>query len=119
MLSLFPSLLAFEQIAPFLLRVTLAIVFLFWAYRKLRVGGSTVGMLYAILEALIGISLIFGFYMQLGALIAAIILGIRLLRKIGSKSFFTDGVNYYFLLFVIALSLLFLGAGAFAFDMPL
>ncbi len=119
MLSLFPSLLAFEQIAHLVLRLTLGIIFLFWAYKGYRGGKTSKHLALTILEGIIGILLVAGLYTQLAALIAAIIFISRLAEKIRGESFFTDGVNYYFILLVISLSLLLTGPGFLAFDLPL
>lgn len=119
MFSIFPPLLSFSGLSPLLLRLTLGLVMLFWAFNKFKAhktGGITA---VSIIEALVGISLFVGFMTQVAAFISAIILGIRLVKKIRNRAFFTDGVNYYFILFVIAISLIFTGAGFIAFDLPL
>lgn len=119
MLSLFPSLLAFEQLAPFLLRLTLGAVLIFWAYGKIKARSDWKPTTLGLIEAVAGLLLIVGFMTQLGALVALIILAVKLIKKLQTRSLFTNGVNYYFILFVISLSLLFMGPGAFAIDLPL
>ncbi len=119
MLSLFPTLLAYEQVAPFLLRVTLGIVFLFWSYRTCKGSKKPQMTALAILDFVVGALLVIGLYVQLAALVASLMLVIGIGRKIKSKSFFTDGVNYYFILLVISLSLLVMGSGIYSFDLPL
>ena len=119
MLSIFPSLLAFEGFAPLLLRLVLGAIFIFWAYGKLKKRDGSKEIALGGLEAIIGISLVLGFLTQISALIAAIIFLIRIVQKIGSKAFLTDGINYYFILFIISVCLLFTGAGFIAFDLPL
>ena len=114
MFSIFPPLLTFSSIAPLLLRLTLGVVFVLWAYRKIKINKYQ-----AILEGIIGVLLVFGFITQLASLFATIILGIRLVKKIKEKAFLTDGVNYYLILFVISISLIFTGAGFLALDLPL
>lgn len=120
MFSLFPSLLGLEGLAPFFLRLTLGAVFIYWGYiilkKRDQSGKKRAG---ASLEILIGISCILGYLTQLGSLLALIVLGSRLITKVRAKAFLTDGINYYLVLFVIALSLLFTGPGAWAFDLPL
>lgn len=121
MLSLFPSLLTYELLAPFFLRLTLGLVLLRWGWKGLKAGrgdDKQAGLL-GIIDTLAGVLLVAGFLTQFAALVAIIILGAKLVGKIMTKAFFTDGVNYYFILFVIALSLLFTGPGFFAFDLPL
>jgi hypothetical protein len=118
MLSIFPSLLMLEGLAPFFLRLTLGIILILWAksrfkqesMRDKQIGG---------IEFIIAVFLIVGYATQLAALAALLLLGIRLVYKIKEKAFFTNGVNYYFILFIIALSLLLTGPGFFAFDLPI
>ncbi len=117
MFSFFPPLLAFSGFAALLLRVTLGVIFFLWGREKYRsVDGNKS---YAILEMLIGILLAIGYMTQFAAFIALLILGKRLIGKIKHKALFTNGINYYFILFIISLSLIFTGAGYIAFDLPL
>lgn len=115
MLSLFPSLLYLEPLAPFLLRLTLGIVFLGWAYKKVKQKNVT----WSIIEGILGVLFIVGFLTQLAALVSTLLFAFYLYQKIRQKSFLTDGVNYYFILLIISLTLLISGPGAFAFDLPL
>src|SRR3989344_6109374 len=128
MLSLFPSLLAFQEVSPFLLRLTLGIIFIFWAYEKLKGKNTkqnsnnndknTINNIFSgILEVIIGILFIVGLFIQFASLIAIIVFLLRIIVKIKEKSFMTDGVNYYFILLIISLSLLVTGPGLFAFDL--
>ncbi len=119
MLSIFPTLLMLDGFAPLLLRLTLGIVFMLWARDKVRQKSSLKNKQIGVIEIIIGILLIIGYITQIAALAAVILLGIRLIQKIKDKAFFTDGVNYYFILFMIALSLLLTGPGFIAFDLPL
>lgn len=119
MLSLFPDFFTYSLIAPFLLRLTLAAVFLYWAYGKIKSRENAKVATLGLLEAVVGILLVVGLFTQMAALVAALILVVKLIGKIHTKSLFTSGVNYYFILFIISFSLLFLGPGAFAFDLPL
>jgi uncharacterized membrane protein YphA (DoxX/SURF4 family) len=121
-LSLFPSLLSFGLLAPLLLRLTLGIVVFFWGYHGVKSAGSKDDprkIAFNILDLIVGVLLIVGLFTQLAALITAVILTVKLVNKARAKALFTDGVNYYFILFVIALSLLFSGAGFLGFDLPL
>jgi uncharacterized membrane protein YphA (DoxX/SURF4 family) len=74
---------------------------------------------YGIVEITIALFLIIGLWTQLAALLNAIILLIKIGFKIKEKKFLTDGVNYYILLLVMAISLIFTGAGFLAIDYPL
>ena len=123
MFSIFPPLLSYQLFAPLLLRVTLGIIFIIWSRDKFKKRITKIGLnketSIATLEGIIGIFLIVGFLTQVVALASAIILGKRLFSKIRSKAFFTDGVNYYFILFIISICLICTGAGFIAFDLPL
>jgi len=119
-LSVFPSLLSWQQLSPFLIRLTLGGIFLFWSYRTFFKSSPTLNQkIIAIIEAIAGILMVLGVWTQIGALIALVDLIVRLYSKVKSKSFLTDGVNYYFILLVLALSLLITGAGLFAFDVAI
>lgn len=119
MLSLFPSLLMLEGFSPLLLRLTIGSVFIFWSYEKLKFRENTKSTSIGVLELIIGTFLIVGFLTQLVALISAIILGIQIKNKIQQKAFLSNGINYYLILFIISISILFSGAGFVAFDLPL
>ncbi len=119
-LSVFPSLLAFEQISPLLIRLTLGVVLVYSAYRALS--GTSLNIQKKslhIIEALAGLFLILGLWTQVAALFATVDLIVRLIDKIIKKAFLTDGVNYYLILLVLAISLLFTGGGFLGFDRPL
>ena len=119
MLSIFPDALAFQGFAPMLLRLVLGAVMFFWGYTKLRQKGNKKEVAFGAIDGVVGIFLIVGILTQVASLIAVIILGGRLWKKIEQKAFLTDGVNYYLILLVIALSLILTGPGYFAFDLPL
>jgi uncharacterized membrane protein YphA (DoxX/SURF4 family) len=122
MLSLFPSLFAYEQIGPLIIRLTLGITLLYFGYRKTLKKGTSSGSnarLYGIVEIVIGIFLVIGLFTQLAALLNAIILVIKLGFKIRDGAFLTDGINYYILLLAMAVALLFMGPGFLAYDLHL
>ena len=122
MLSLFPSLLSYEQLAPFILRVVLGVTLAYFGYQKMRGKGGSSGSnskIYGGAEILVAVFLIIGLWTQLAALLNAIILVIKLGFKIRDKAFLTGGINYYLLLLAMAVSVMLTGAGWFAFDLPL
>jgi uncharacterized membrane protein YphA (DoxX/SURF4 family) len=122
MLSLFPSLFAYEQVGPLIIRLTLGITLLYFGYRKTLKKGTSSGSnarLYGIVEIVIGIFLVIGLFTQLAALLNAIILVIKLGFKIRDGAFLTDGINYYILLLAMAVALLFMGPGFLAYDLHL
>jgi uncharacterized membrane protein YphA (DoxX/SURF4 family) len=121
-LSLFPSLLSYQELAPFIIRIVLGATLAHFGYRKINGRGQSSGsnsMVYGWVEIITGALLIIGLWTQLAALVNAVILIIKIGFKIRDGKFLTDGVNYYILLLAMALSLIFTGAGAFAFDLPL
>lgn len=120
MLSLFPSLLSYQELSPFLIRIALAVVFLFFVYRELRFGANkTTKKAVAAVETIAALLVLVGLWTQLGALVLAIDLIIRLIERAQKKALLTDGVNYYLILLVMAISLLVTGAGWWAFDIAL
>ena len=112
----------YDQAAPFILRLILGITLAYFGYRKIQKRGKSSGsntIIYGAIEILVAIFLIIGLFTQLAAMINAVILIIKLGYKIRDKAFLSDGINYYILLLVIALSVIVLGPGWFAFDLPL
>lgn len=119
MFSFFPTLLSFQQISPLLLRLTLGIIFLYWAYKGFVKKDNKRGTALCILDFILGILFVIGLFTQLSAMIACVVLLIANIYKIKTGSFFTDGINYYFILFIISISLLITGPGLYSFDLPL
>lgn len=123
MLSLFPTLLSWSELSPFLIRLTLGAIFIYWSYRAFRKRGedahNTENKLAALLEGIIGILFVIGLWTQATAIVAGIDLIVRLIRKIMARSFLSGGVNYYLILLVLCVSLLVTGAGLWAFDIAL
>ena len=121
-LSLFPYLLSYQQLAPFLIRIVLGVTLAYFGYHKMLGSGESSGSnskIYGGVEIVVAVFLIIGLWTQLAALINAVILLIKLGWKIKEKKFLTDGVNYYILLLTMAISLIFSGAGFLAIDYPL
>jgi len=135
MLTVFPGLLFLDPLAPFLLRVTVGIIFLFMGYNHLtrerregiatdlRLKWGATGTFFiwylGIFEIVVGLFLIAGFLTQIAAIVGGII-ALKLLH--GRKKYpkiSPQSTSFYILLFVICLSFLVTGAGAFAIDLPL
>jgi len=123
MLSLFPDLLTFGLLAPFIIRLTLGLFYIVWGNKHLRIvwgkGGRNMDHLvwwtsrFSVLAAfLAGISVFAGLYMQVGALVLA---ALSLFFAYNEPSTRVQ----FLLLAAMAFSLLFSGAGFFAFDLPL
>lgn len=122
MLSIFPSLLAFEGFAPLIIRLAVGFTLAYFGYQKIAGKGKSSGSnskLFGTAEVIIALFIVIGLFTQLAALMNVVILLIKLSHKVADKQFLTNGVNYYLLLLAMALSLVFSGAGLLAFDLPL
>ena len=117
MLSLFPTLLSWTELSPLIIRLVLGAVFLHWTYKTLKHRPvSNNKKIVALIEFLTGALLIIGLWTQGAAIAAGVNLIIRLVERMQKKAFLTDGVNYYLILLVLALSLIVTGAGITAMD---
>jgi len=122
MLSVFPELFFLAPLAVFLLRVVLGLLFIWHGYSKFKpssVPVSSFVRIIGLLEVLGGISLVLGFVTQLAALVLSIIVLLALAAKLKGSTHLKYSVDFYILLFVATFSLVFLGPGAFAIDLPL
>jgi len=131
-LTPFPELLTFGILAPTLLRVAAALVFVYLAYhhykdrndraaRAFPILGDAMWVVWAavVIEVATAAGLFFGYYTQYAALVGAAIALKQLVWSGSYQRFFILPRSTAILLLVIALSLLVTGAGAFAFDLPL
>ncbi len=107
-LSLFPTLLDFALLGPVILRLAITIVFFIQSKTNLKQNRKAE----AGLQTIIGVLLLIGLYTQ-GAALAGLVLIIRDFKKKQINS------QLFILLLAILLSLLFLGPGLWAFDLPL
>ncbi|MEX0917416.1 MAG: DoxX family membrane protein [Candidatus Paceibacterota bacterium] len=133
MLNPFPELLTFSFFAPFLLRLALAVFFLSAAQfhfdnrkkisdeiaKKWGSLGKASARVGSLVEFIIAILLLAGFYTQYAALLAIIVIAKMLFFKRTYPLIAYQSVWAYVFALVIAISLLITGAGAFAFDIPL
>ena len=134
MLSIFPDFLTYGLIAPFILRLVLGLVFVWFGFSKLfserarRAAffeklGLRPGTLFVVvvggIELVGGIFLIIGLFTQAAALVFALISLAALIIKKKQPAALDNTTPFYGLLLAISLSLLFLGAGFFAFDLPI
>ena len=133
MLNVFQSLLTFQLAAPFILRVTIGLIFLKFGYQTLKnrrekaefvegLGlkpGSLFVWILGILEIIAGGFLLIGFLTQTAALFAALTsLTAMILKKKHASSTKCSG-GFLILIILISISLLFTGAGFLAIDLPL
>ncbi len=134
MLNPFPELLNYALLAPFILRMIVGLIFLDLGFLKFKAEKSrwmasfeTLGLrptdffvpLYGALQIAGGMMLILGLYTQIAALFFVLSTGAELFVESRAQSVLKRDYTFYLLLFVISLSLLLTGAGAFAFDIPL
>lgn len=137
MLNTFPNLLFLGLLSPFLIRIAIGVIFIWIGYsylfknreimleqlkKRWSKGASSFMLFGGVFEIITGIFLIVGFLTQIasiaGMLIALDALFVKILYKDLDKVAKYNKL-FYVLLFIASLSLLFSGAGAFAFDLPL
>lgn len=132
MLSLFPQILFLSPLAPALLRLSAGAVFLLAAWthydRREDLGkekfivigrGMWIPIVAACIELVTGGGLILGAYTQVFAIIGTLLALKYFVWKRRYPHFFPLSRSASALLFVICLSLLVTGPGAFALDLPL
>ncbi|MBI2047649.1 MAG: hypothetical protein HYT27_00770 [Parcubacteria group bacterium] len=116
MVSLFPDLLSFALVAPFIIRLCLGFYFLLYGLRLFKNSpnitlGIHKGHILGMLAFVGSILVLVGLFTQAAAILLALLSLYRIKRS--------QNKILYALLFGMALSLLFSGAGLFAFDLPL
>jgi len=135
MLNPFPELLTYGLLAPFLLRITIGFILANLGYLKLTKEKDSLSLLFSIvglskykefgtiligvIQVVGGLMLISGFYTQIAALVFVVLIGMEMYIEYSDAGLLKRNLVFYVLLFVIALSLMFTGAGFFAFDRPL
>ena len=133
-LNTFPNLLTFSQFSPFILRVVLGFITINLGYLKLTKEKIIWQELFeiinihpanffvkflAFIEVIGGLMLIIGAYTQLTAIVFAVLFFCEAVLEYRDSSLEKRNFPFYILVFSISLSLIFLGAGALAFDLPL
>ena len=113
MLNPFPDLLAFALLAPTLLRIVLGIMLILQAKQKTNALPFT--QITKAIYFIGGVFLILGAFTQYSAMAISLALLYEIFYTPSSKE--KKSINI--LLLVISISLLFLGAGFFALDLPL
>jgi len=134
MLNPFPDLLVYSLAAPFVIRLTVGLIFVRFGALGLsaerhrmaavceRIGlrpGAFFGAICSFLELAAGAMLVVGFYTQIAAIATALFSIILIVHKLSGKQFGSEGVLFDLLLFSASISLLLSGAGFLAFDLPL
>ena len=134
MLSVFPNLLNYALLAPFILRLVIGIIFIDLGILKFKAEKSrwiasftTLNLhpadllvaFYGVLQIIGGVLLLIGLWTQVAALIFVIFTGMELYIEWSEREVLKRDFVFYLLVFVISLSLLLTGPGAYAFDLPL
>jgi uncharacterized membrane protein YphA (DoxX/SURF4 family) len=114
-LSIFPNLLTYALLAPFLLRIAIGIVRLTGGIEKNKRKIS----IFSILQIISSIMLIIGLYTQLAVLVALLCVAIDYKKEAKKGEVSQEKKALAIVMSVVLLSLLFTGPGFFAFDLPL
>lgn len=133
-LNTFPDLLTFSTLSPFILRVVLGLIIINLGYLKLTKEKVAWQELFetinvhparifvkvlAFIELIGGLMLVAGSYTQLTSITFAILFFCEAVLEYRESNLEKRNLTFYILMFTISLSLIFLGAGAFAVDLPL
>jgi len=122
MLSLFPELLNYSALAPVLLRLALGGTFLLYGLSELirpHYLPPVLARIIGVWEALIGSFIIIGLFTQVVSLLAILELLGYLAIRLKNKERMPIPVDYLLVMLAIAISLLLLGPGLWAIDLPL
>jgi uncharacterized membrane protein YphA (DoxX/SURF4 family) len=134
MLSIFPELFAFEFVGVTLVRLAVGIVLLYIGLMTTGIKkteysnnmkvrnyplSNVIPLIFGVVEIITGVFLIAGFLTQLMTVIGIyIFINLIFIEKHIGRVF--DYANlFYFVMILISISVLFLGPGIFAFDLPL
>ena len=133
-LNPFPELLTYSLLSPFILRIALGIIALNLGRLKLTSEKSdwkrvleTINLepsehlvkFLAFIEIVGGLFILAGAYVQIAAIVFSILFFAEMVLEFREESLERRSLSFYVLMFAISLSLIFLGAGAFAFDSSL
>ncbi len=114
MLSIFPDILFLAPLAPFVIRIALAVLFVSVGWSRVY-QNDLVLRSFALVEIAVAAALALGAWTQPAALAGALVV----LAWIVRPTLRPTPVSTALLALVMCLSLLVTGAGAFAFDLPL
>lgn len=133
--SLFPALLDYQMLGVFMIRATLGLIFIYFAYEKIFIEQrerieffeklhlrptKIFFWVVALTELVAGIGLVIGLYTQAVALVTGALMTIAtFIKRLNPSALPKNTIEFYIILAVASFALLFLGAGAFAIDLPL
>lgn len=122
MLSLWPDLFNLAPVAPVILRLALGGTFIFYGLREVirphYLSGFSAHLI-GTWDTLLGILLIIGFFTQGVAVLVLLELFGYLLVRLKNKEKLPIPIDYILVMMVISLTLILLGAGLWAVDLPL
>ncbi len=118
MLSLFPALLDWNWYVPFFFRIFLGFYFFNTGLLMLKKGDGSAWRTLGFLSSLVGFLFIMGLFIQVLGVIASSSSLVLLFKK-KQVRFLHESSTFYVLLALVSFSLLFLGAGPYAIDLPL
>jgi uncharacterized membrane protein YphA (DoxX/SURF4 family) len=133
-LNTFPELLTYGVLSPFILRVVIGFIIINLGLLKLGKEKKEWEELFetinfhpakyftkilSFIEIIGGLMLLIGSYTQIIAIIFAITFFCEAVLEYREESLESRSLPFYILIFAISLSLIFSGAGAFSFDLPL
>lgn len=133
-LNVFPELLSYSFLAPMILRLALGVITINLGYLALKSerarwntffqgfgisDSNTAVTIFGLIEIIGGATLVLGLYTQVAALVFALINFVEMYAEYKDATLVKRNIVFYILLFVIAVSLLFTGAGAYSLDLPL
>ena len=133
-LNTFPELLTYSALSPFILRVVISFIIINLGFLKLGKENKEWQKLFetinfhptkyfvkliAFIEIIGGLMLLTGAYTQIIAIMFSVIFFCEAILEYRNDSLENRNLPFYILIFIISLSLVFSGSGAFAFDLPL
>jgi uncharacterized membrane protein YphA (DoxX/SURF4 family) len=137
MLSIFPELFTYGLVAPFILRVALGSYFIVQGLRRhkqdtgvwenlwshngmpIKIGSLKVAPVLVKIQIVLGVLLFVGLYTQVATIFALVFVGAEVFMKHKQSPLSFNEKWFAVLVGALALSLLFLGAGFLAIDLPL
>jgi len=137
MLSIFPELFTYALVAPFVLRVALGSYFIVQGLRRhkqdtmvwenlwskngapIKIGSLKVAPVLVKIQIVLGVLLFVGLYTQVAAILVLIFAGAEIFMKHKQSPLTFNEKWFTVIVGAMSLSLLFLGAGFLAIDLPL
>ncbi|MBU2109347.1 hypothetical protein KKB71_00085 [Patescibacteria group bacterium] len=118
MLSIFPELFNYSYLAPFLLRIALALVLIRIGYLSFKKTNDKCQKSIDITQIISAVFVALGLLTQIAALVIMAMIATEVI-KAGIQKIPVERKILKFLMFIIAVSLMLLGPGLFAIDLPL